>query len=83
MQLEPWAIPLAALIVSIAGIVFTFLSQRATASTAYIQQLERRVEHLERELEHALALVKETREENVDLLRRLLQASGGRREIPP
>lgn len=79
---EPWAIPLAALIISCAGIAFTWLTLRQTASVAYTQQLERRITHLERELELALQLVRTTREENLDLLRRLLVASGGRREIP-
>lgn len=80
---EPWAIPLAALIVSIAGIVFTWLTLRQTASNEYTQQLERRIEHLERELESALKLVASTREENIDLLRRLFAATGGRRDVPP
>ncbi len=82
MQIESWAIPAAALVVAVAGFAFTYLSLRQTASTAYIQQLERRVEHLESELKEALRLVQQTRDENVDLLRRLLQATGGRRDLP-
>jgi hypothetical protein len=80
--LEPWAIPLAALIISIAALAYTILTSRHSATHVYAQQLERRVEHLERELEHALELVRTTKEENIDLLRRLFQATGGRRDIP-
>lgn len=86
---EPWAIPLAALIVSIAALAYTVFNSRQSATHTYAQQLERRVEHLERELEKALALVAEThkensglRDENYALLQRLFHATGGRRALP-
>lgn len=79
---EPWAIPLAALIIAVAGIIFTVVSLRRTASTAYINQLERRIELLEKQLVKAMDENAALRSENYDLLQRLFHATGGRRALP-
>lgn len=89
MVVESWAIPAAALVISMGGVVFTWLAIRHTATTAYTEQLERRIEHLEREHEKAMTLIATTtaenrslRDENLDLLQRLFHATGGRRSMP-
>lgn len=82
MALEPWAIPASALIISIAGIVFTWFSLRTSASNAYTQQLERRISLLEAQLLKAVEENTALRSENYDLLQRLFHATGGRRQVP-
>lgn len=89
MTVEAWAIPAAALVISVAAIVFTYFSLRQTASTAYVGQLEHRIQMLEDELSKALAALatataenSSLRSENYDLLQRLFHATGGRRAVP-
>ena len=76
-----FAIPLAALIVSMATLMFTALSTRTKASLTDVSRLEARVLFLEAEnarlateLRDALAANIRVTRENIELMRRLLLA---------
>ena len=76
-----FAIPLAALIVSMATLIFTALSTRTKASLTDVSLLEARVHFLEAEnerlateLRDALAANIRITRENIELMRRLLLA---------
>lgn len=48
--MEPWVIPLAALLVSIATFLFAAWSQTKTAKRVYVEDMERRIATLEAEI---------------------------------
>lgn len=81
-MIESWSIALGALFVAIVALGFTYLQIRHSVKSSYVTQLERRVENLEAQLTASLKLIESLRDENVDLMRRLFHATGGRREMP-
>jgi len=70
--IESWAVPLAALIVSLTALLYAVLSGRAKASADYVRVLEARVTHAEESLRECRAESAKLREENFDLMRRLM-----------
>ena len=73
-----WAIPLAALIVSVTTLIFSVISLRHKADGDYVRQIEERVRQLERDLSECTRARETLQRENVELLRQLVSAGKSR-----
>ena len=79
--MENLGLPLAALIISAGTLLFGALSLRQKASAAYVGTIEERISFLElenkelrKDVENCHRDTKALREENVELMRRLIRA---------
>lgn len=79
-SLASWAIPVAALIISLCAFVAGMLQNRRTADKGYVQELEKRIADCEadrKNLHDELSKLKERLnvaiDENVELMRKILQ----------
>ena len=70
--MEPYGIPLAALIVSLSTLAFSALSLRGKANGDALAVVEHRVVILEDQLEACQRQLKDRQDENIGLLRRLV-----------
>ena len=86
--MEAWAVPFGALVVSLATLVFTGLSLRQRATEAHVDAVERgirddlasvkeKLRGCEEDRLRYLGDLKSLRDENLDLMRKLVRANGG------
>ena len=89
--METWAIPLGALIVSLATLIFTGMMMRQKAEVAQVASVEARIQRAEDDLRRAadelrecridreryLNDLKSLREENLELMKKAVWANGG------
>ena len=86
--METWAVPLGALIVSLATLVFTSVNVRQRATEAHVDAVERGIREeltavkqklagCEEDRLRYLGDLKSLRDENLDLMRKLVRANGG------
>lgn len=87
--METWAVPLGALIVSLATLVFSSISLRQRATEAHVDAVERgirdelaavraQLKGCEEDRLRYLGDLKSLRDENLDLMRKLVLANGGK-----
>lgn len=67
------AIAIGALVASIVPLWATWVTTRARSDRDYTRTLEERYASAQRDLERALETVRELRDENLDLMRRLMK----------
>ena len=67
-----WAIPISALIISAFSLLIVVIGMKKKANGDYVEGLERRIEKLENDLKESRAEVFRLRNDNIDLMRRVL-----------
>ena len=77
-MIEQFAIPVAALIISVITLIISQVGIRQTASKDYITGIEHRVQVLERELELCRVNCERLINENLSLMRKLVGFDAGR-----
>lgn len=79
MNIDQWVIPLSALFISMATLIFAAISLRGKQDTDHAVSVERRIERVENELKECLKDRARLERENLILLRDLIEH---RREGP-